>query len=502
MVIEQLLGAGLTRRRFAQFLSGAAGLGLVDRLSAGLILGADTRRLSWRAHRTAGAEGSWVLDEIEGAIPTDLQGTLYRTAPGESERFGVTFRHLFDGDAYLSAWGFRDGKVALQARFLDQPGRLEEQEAGKMLYSEFGTQAPGATAPGGKNQPSVNIIPWDDMLLGLSEGGWPVAIDPDDLSYMEEWGFRGTLPRGCSFTAHPREDPSDGTYYAFGMLRGMAPQLVAWQMLKDGKVREVVRHPLPGNFMVHDMALTADHLVFVIPPVQVDGMALMRGGISIAEALRYGETEPTRVLVVPKSGEGEVQSFELPASMVFHHGNAFVSDGILMVDSLMSPDASVLKVLHAWSEDRIPEFQDNSLLRLSFDLESEEYLGSDELGVSQEFPRFDVRRTGDDARFLYTGGEPMAEDPFAFQALIRTDLSAGSEERRRVGKDQTVAEPVFVPRPGGTEEDDGYLLQLGYDGTKDRTFLDVVDAGSLEAAARIWAPTHLPLGFHGNWHPA
>jgi carotenoid cleavage dioxygenase-like enzyme len=33
------------------------------------------------------------------------------------ENNGTRLKHLFDGDAYISAWKFEDGKAELQGRF-------------------------------------------------------------------------------------------------------------------------------------------------------------------------------------------------------------------------------------------------------------------------------------------------------------------------------------------------------------------------------------------------
>lgn len=56
---------------------------------------------------------------------------------------GVVLNHLFDGDAFLSGYSFQAGEVTLKAKFLDLPECLEERQAGRMLYTEFGTLAPG-----------------------------------------------------------------------------------------------------------------------------------------------------------------------------------------------------------------------------------------------------------------------------------------------------------------------------------------------------------------------
>lgn len=141
-------------------------------------LAAKNQRLGWLANRTAGAEGSWRLIDTEGEVPQNLTGTLYRICPGQKENHRVALRHLFDGDAFVCGYSFLNGQVTLRARFVETPQRREELKAGRMLYPEFGTPSPPAPEgwipmPGGKNQPSVNVIPWDGHLLGLSEGGAP-----------------------------------------------------------------------------------------------------------------------------------------------------------------------------------------------------------------------------------------------------------------------------------------------------------------------------------------
>src|SRR5690349_19976385 len=152
--------AGMTRRRFAQLLGVAGTLGLVEPQFLINAFAENRKRFSWMAYRTAGAEGAWALTKIEGKAPKELNGTLYRIAPGQKDNHGVMSKLLFDGDAFASDYSLRDGKASQSAKFVDLPERAEELKAGKMLYHEFGTMAPD-TSPlvrRSKNQPSVTII--------------------------------------------------------------------------------------------------------------------------------------------------------------------------------------------------------------------------------------------------------------------------------------------------------------------------------------------------------
>ena len=60
-------------------------------------------------------------------------------------------------------------------------------------------------------------------------------------------------------------------------------------------------------------------------------------------------------------------------------------------------------------------------------------------------------------------------------------------------------EPIFVPRPGGTEEDDGVVLTIVLDSTLLRSKLVILNAGTMKEIARAEMKAIFPLGFHGTF---
>lgn len=60
-------------------------------------------------------------------------------------------------------------------------------------------------------------------------------------------------------------------------------------------------------------------------------------------------------------------------------------------------------------------------------------------------------------------------------------------------------EPIFVPRPEGTEEDDGVVLTVVPDSTLFRSKLVILDAGTMKEIARAEMKTVFPMGFHGTF---
>ena len=62
-----------TRRDFMKVLGAASALGLIESSLLPRALAADTS-LGYRAHRTASAEGTWMLERVDGVVPRELNG--------------------------------------------------------------------------------------------------------------------------------------------------------------------------------------------------------------------------------------------------------------------------------------------------------------------------------------------------------------------------------------------------------------------------------------------
>ena len=83
----------------------------------------------------------------------------------------------------------------------------------------------------------------------------------------------------------------------------------------------------------------------------------------------------------------------------------------------------------------------------------------------------------------------------AFEAHeARTDIWDG-------GPDQFAQEPIFCPRPGAKEEDDGWVLTMVYDCKTDSSQLVILNAQNLEAGpvARIKLNHRIPYGMSRHW---
>ena len=85
------------------------------------------------------------------------------------------------------------------------------------------------------------------------------------------------------------------------------------------------------------------------------------------------------------------------------------------------------------------------------------------------------------------------------QALMKLDLASGESRVWSAAPRGFVSEPIMVPRPGATAEDDGWVLGLFWNGARSASDLVVLDAASMAEVAVLELPLAIPHGLHGSW---
>lgn len=505
--MKKTFESGLQRRDVLKVMGGAAGFSLLNPHLFWLKAYAqesENHRLSYRAFSGAHFEGEWTPRLIEGQIPIDLKGTLFRNGPGQKEVFGVQLRHLFDGDAYLTAFQFENGAVSGFSKFLDTPERELEQKAKAMRYHDFGTTCPNSVE-GYKNAPAVNFFAFGRETFALSEGALPVKVDAETFDCQSEWTFSNSLSSKMTFTAHPRKDPVSGDIYAYGITQSLWPKLKIVRLPSgSAQFEEVTTIDMGGVYPVHDFIMTENYLIFVLPPAYVSLWSMIRKKTSIAEAIRFEGDKPMRIFVVRKDGTEAPRLFESSVtSVIFHHCNAVESqDGRQIKFVAMEVGGvEVFQLLEQWSQLKLPTPQSSWMTAYTLDLESGRVLSQERLtdGRTIDFPAIDGRELGLKLGKVYALQmlNPK-EDALAFNSLVSWDLNNNSSLRVDALANQVFGEPVFVE---GSNETRDWLVHLGYDGDRDETFLDIRRPSDLALEARVWTGQKIPIGFHGNFIP-
>mgnify|MGYP006240258479 FL=1 len=93
-----------------------------------------------------------------------------------------------------------------------------------------------------------------------------------------------------------------------------------------------------------------------------------------------------------------------------------------------------------------------------------------------------------------TGNDPL-------QAIQKLDLKSGTTHTWSAAPRGFVSEPLMVRRPGAEAEDDGWVLDLVWNGARQASDLVILDAHDLSEVALLELPLPVPHGLHGSWAP-
>jgi carotenoid cleavage dioxygenase-like enzyme len=93
--------------------------------------------------------------------------------------------------------------------------------------------------------------------------------------------------------------------------------------------------------------------------------------------------------------------------------------------------------------------------------------------------------------------------PFALRfASLVVDILHGEHLYFDVPQNAIPGEPVFIPRPQSTAEDDGVLMFAVNLEESSSSEIFILDAATLSLRTRIASPENLPYGFHGHFYPS
>lgn len=465
----------------------------------------------WRSgYRSQPNEYAYEINNIDGTIPADLEGTLFRNGPGLLDVAGHPVHHPFDGDGMIASISISQGKAYFRNRFVRTEGYVKEQTAGKPLYrGVFGSQKPGGLFANAfdlrlKNIANTNVIYWGGKLLALWEAAEPHRLAPDTLETLGLEYLDGLLKPGDAFSAHPRVDPDcDGSprLVNFGVKTGLSSTISLYEFDPQGRLVHTHRHNIPGFAFLHDFAITPNYCIFFQNPVSFNPVPYLIGTKGAAECIQFNPKQPTRAIIIPRDGTSPIQTIDLQPCFVFHHANAFEQNGKLYLDSVCYQEFPDLKGAANYLEadfSRIPEGQ---LWRFELDLATGHSQANCLIERGCEFPDLNPEHVGRPYRYLYIGVADRPQGNAPLQAVLKRDLTTGQEDIWTFAPRGFAGEPTFVPRPQGTAEDDGWLLSLFYNAASRCSELAILDAQKITQGpvATLKLSHHVPYGLHGNF---
>ena len=469
-------------------------------------------RKDWqKGYESLKQEFDYWIDDIEGEIPLDLHGTLFRNGPGLFDRDGHRVQHPFDGDGMICAIGFQNGRAYFRNRYVRTQGFVAEEKAGKYLYrGVFGTEKPGGWLANAfdlriKNIANTQVIYWGGKLLALWEAAEPHRLDPSTLETLGIDYLDGVLHHGDAFAAHPRIDRD--RLVNFSIKPGLSTTITIYELDTTGKVVERHAHSVPGFAFIHDFAITPNYCIFLQNPVNFNPLPYFLGWQGAGECVKFRPSEPTRVIVIPRDRNKRVKIFETKSGFIFHHANAFEQGNKIIVDSICYESLSTVDPKEDYRQTDFDALSPGYLWRFEISLDNSEPIRRQMLeSCCCEFPFIHPAKVGQPHRYLYLGAAHADRGNAPLQAILKIDLSSQERQLWSAAPKGFVSEPVFVPRNplAAGNEDDGWVLTLVYDAANHRSDLVILDAADINKGpvARLHLKHHVPYGLHGSFTPS
>ena len=455
----------------------------MSKVSAALKTRSDDHPYLTGIHKPMDGEVTLTELDVDGEIPTDLDGRYLRIGPNPVTPPKPATYHWFIGDGMAHGLRVKDGKAQWYRNRW-----IRSQEVSETLGEPL-VPCPETRERGNAN---TNIIGQNGRTWAIVEAGnCPVELT-EELDTVAINDFDGTL--SGPFSAHPHLDPATGELHAI-CYKGDAMDTV-WHVVVDADGKVVREEPITVEHgpSIHDCAITQNYVVVMDLPVTFSMKTLIAGH---PFPYRWNPAHKARIGLLPRTGTNEdIVWHDVDSCYVFHPCNAFEdADGAVIMDSAVhnrmfddsydGPEGSTI-TFERWTISGKGDRVTRSVI--------------DESG--QEFPRFDERKTGQAYRYAYC----MASDTENPQPglitdtrLFKHDLEAGTREIHEFGPNRHPGEFVFVPR--GEGEDEGWLVGLVVDMNDDSTEFVIIDAANFSAkpTATIHLPHRIPPGFHGNW---
>lgn len=454
--------------------------------------------------------------EVEGQLPTDLEGSFYRIGP--DYQYPPHLPNIpFDGEGHLCLFRFSGGRVDFRSRYVHTERYMAQAAAGRALYGTYRNPFTDEPAVAGlsRGTANTNVFHHHGKLMVLKEDSPPVVMNPHTLETLDPvYRFGGQLTAE-TFTAHPKLDSETGEMLGIAYeAKGLGSCDVAcYSFNAQGQKTWEAWVKVPYAGMLHDFAVTRSYIAFLVVPMVTDIERMRAGHVHFA----WDSTLPTWLGVLRRGGDGsDIRWFKGPERCATHVMGAFENGTRLSIDMDMGLKNQFPFFPQRDDSPFDPVAAQGHVVRLSVDLADKLRPGYD---METLYPHSGVLSRQDD-RFhsvaYDVGFMPTLDMTAPFDARLaaalpfrplnhwtRFDHSRRAATSWFVGPDSGVQEACFVPRNASAAEGEGYLIGVVNRFLEMRNDLVVLDAQRLNEGpiATVRMPTRLPAQVHGWWVP-
>ncbi|XP_071512555.1 carotenoid isomerooxygenase-like [Panulirus ornatus] len=495
---------------------------------------------------------------LTGSLPPWLRGSYVLDGPGRMTYGEYEFNHVFDGSALLQKFTFGETGVTFSSRFLRTYAYNTNLEHEQIVVSEFGTTGKSVA----KNKLSklgdkfafdkmfsdnapVAVVTFGGEYYCVTEAPFLHKIDPTTLETIskvdlhKELGINShcphplTMPDGTTLNilhgvgaTGPKYDivsfppkPADGKGHVFAKPKKIASVDARWKL---------------NPCHMHTFGLTENYFVLMEQPLTIDVRAMVANTIRekpFIEGMEWMSEKLVKIhLVNRETGKEVKQKVKCEAFFFMHIINCFERDNHLVIDvnAYTKPDllhTFYLKTIREKGATLGNDLDGGCIKRVVIPLDVSDKVAS-ELNLvmlpgskakahrqkdgsllltpdaltdyAYEIPTLHPQYIAKRYRYCYGSSGNMTS---TMGKIGKVDLDA--RETKDWSEDGLYASvSYFVPRPGGSAEDDGVILATFlHSNDKRKTTLLVLNAADMSEMARavFTTPSEVPRSLHGHF---
>ena len=460
---------------------------------------------------------------IEGKIPQEIQGTLYRNGPGLFERQDRRKKNILDGDGMIQAFRIADGTVSYRNRFVRTSKWLDEESADRYLYNTWTTLRPGGMIKNAffqgefRGQAGVTVRVFNGKLYAFDESSLPYEINPETLETLREVDFDVHFESANTlFAAHNKVDGYNGDWIQFGLENGPKANIQVTIFNSQGKLMRARRYELSMGTYMHDFFVSENYIIFNLQPAVMNPIAFLLGMESYVQSLKWKPKKGSTFMVLHKSLEREPIYLQTEAVWMWHSLNTYeIGEEILCYfcgydrpDHFLGNHAQTFEIMKPNATPSAATAESQGTLRLikinprAKTIERELlYLERDR---TFEFPIINDQYSTRRHKYGYlASGKTMG---VFHHEINRINMDTGQRDCFDFGTGFYCGEPIFVPKPGFSysysSPEPGWLMSLVFDESTEKSFVAILNAEKVTDGpiAKIHLNHHSPLSFHGTWY--
>uniref|UniRef100_F6SXN2 Beta-carotene-15,15'-monooxygenase n=1 Tax=Ciona intestinalis TaxID=7719 RepID=F6SXN2_CIOIN len=497
-----------------------------------------------------------VQGKVQGEVPSWLNGSWYRNGPGVVHFREESVKHWFDGMALARKFCIEDGKVSYMSRLVDGESLQKNTAAGRVVVAEFGTTThsegflgrvkSALTMPEFTDNCLINFMNLGDHLFAITESNFIRQIDPVTLDTKDKVDLAKHLPINI-MSSHPLVDGEGNVYTFSSSIFNMGRtkyNLLKFTAAAPGTPLETILSQsesicsIDSSWRVspsyhHSFAMSEKYAVFVEMPLKIDipkmAVAHLRH-MCYSDCIEVLEDTKTRIYLVNKeTGKQHPITFLCDPLIVYHHVNAYDDGDHVVLDlscykknsfydkftmsnlektpqefsKLFDSDEQAVKAMRIVLPLANDSKTTGNLVSVANTSCTAEFQGnnifctSEMLSVGTECAVINNKYIGKKYKYFYSpGGLKLPPG----EMLTKIDVETKQRVQTWQEKGCWASQPVFVAKPGATQEDEGILMSSVVN-ENGNPFLLMLDAKSFTEVARIHFDANIPPDVHGVFVP-